>query len=89
MTDIVERLRWMADQWNGGEEWLQVRKTVVPDLRGATDEIERLRRRAERAEAILRQCDEAMMWDVGGEPLPTLMVRAREAIEAHFNEVQP
>ena len=43
MSDIVETLRWMADQWNGGEEWVQVRKTVVPDIRKAADEIEQLK----------------------------------------------
>ena len=31
---------------------------------------------------VLKQCDEAMTWELGGEPLPTLMIAARTAARA-------
>ena len=31
---------------------------------------------------VLDLCDEAMSWDLGGEPLPTLEIEARKAIAA-------
>ena len=35
----------------------------------------------------LRKCDEAMAWDLGGEPLDTLMTDARNAARAALAKV--
>lgn len=43
--------------------------------RRAMDEINKLR-------AALKQCDEAMAWELGGEPIDTLMIEARRAARA-------
>ena len=36
----------------------------------------------------LRKCDEAMAWDLGGEPMDTLMVNARNAARAALAKVE-
>lgn len=48
------------------------------------------RRDEEMAElkAILQKCDEAMSWDLGGEPLPTLMIEARAAIAKALSTIK-
>ena len=45
--------------------------------RRAMDEINKLR-------AALKQCDEAMAWELGGEPIDTLMIEARRAARAAY-----
>lgn len=35
------------------------------------------------ANALIEQCKEAMTWEIGGEPLPTLMIAALTAIERY------
>ena len=42
---------------------------------------------AELVEA-LRKCDEAMTWDLGGEPMDTLMVNARNAARAALSKME-
>lgn len=39
-------------------------------------------------EALLK-CIEAMDWEIGGEPLPTLMIAARDAARAALEGVKP
>ena len=39
-------------------------------------------------EALL-ECDEAMAWYLGGEPLPSLMLKAREVIKAVLAITKP
>jgi len=36
-----------------------------------------------KADAVILKCKEAMTWDIGGEPLPTLEIAALAAIEAY------
>ena len=61
----------------------------IPSQYGYTaGEFERLRAlNAELVEA-LRKCDEAMAWDLGGEPMDTLMVNARNAARAALTKVE-
>ena len=62
-------------------DWL-VAKGYTEELafaRRAMDEINKLR-------AALKQCDEAMAWELGGEPIDTLMIEARRAAAAALKE---
>jgi hypothetical protein len=90
MTDLVERLREIG---KGGQGY-ELTPNQFYLIEQAANEIERLRGDAERLRkclgieqnktaglrSLLRQCDEAMSWDLGGEPLPSLMIAARKAI---------
>jgi hypothetical protein len=51
-----------------------VKRTLFTSQPNDKAEIARLRE-------ILAKCDEAMSWELGGEPLPTLMLEARKLIK--------
>ena len=60
-------------------DWLDA-KGYTEELafaRRAMDEINKLR-------AALKQRDEAMAWELGGEPIDTLMIEARRAARAAY-----
>ena len=46
-----------------------------------------LMRQCQESDALLRQALDAMQWEVGGEPLPTLMMESIAAIKQHLGEV--
>ena len=45
--------------------------------------IAELRSKLAKADAVILKCKEAMTWDIGGEPLPTLEIAALAAIEQY------
>ena len=49
-------------------------------------EITRLREENARLREALKLCDEAMAWCLGGEPIDTLMIEARLAARAAFQD---
>ena len=47
-----------------------------------------LMRQCQESDTLLRQALEAMQWEVGGEPLPTLMMDSIAAIKQHLGEAR-
>ena len=68
-------------------EWVESDMTCEGDAE-IVAELRRLHTlNAELVEA-LRKCDEAMTWELGGEPIDTLMVDARNAARAVLAKVE-
>jgi len=47
------------------------------------EEMKTLETKIAKADAVILKCKEAMTWDIGGEPLPTLEIAALAAIEQY------
>ena len=60
--------------------------TIVEDL---VSSIDRLTARIAELEKALDKADEAMAFELGGEPLPTLMIEARAMIAALKGDATP
>ena len=46
-----------------------------------------MREKLQAAVCALKKSDEAMAWELGGEPLPTLMIKARELCQKALEKI--
>lgn len=67
----------MAKASDKYRNWFASDKLVSDLMDEAADDIDERDAEIKRLREALQKCDEAMTWELGGEPLDTLMIEAR------------
>jgi hypothetical protein len=86
--NVVKRLRRYEGKSMSGRNRPTNPHITAREAIELADYIKSMRERVDFLESALKQCVEAMQWDVGGEPLPSLELEAYENAKRVIAEVR-